>query len=62
MDHLERIARGAGEHLEPAGLLALEIGDDQGALVQDLLKQCGFSQVRVERDWAQHDRVALGRW
>jgi release factor glutamine methyltransferase len=62
MDHLERIARGAGEHLEPGGLLALEIGDDQGALVPDLLKQCGFSQVRVERDWAQHDRVALGRW
>ena len=62
MDHLERIARGAGEFLEPGGLLALEIGDDQGVLVQDLLKQCGFSQVRVERDWSQHDRVALGRW
>jgi release factor glutamine methyltransferase len=62
LDVLERIAAQAGEHLEPGGLLALEIGDEQGPAVQELLKGSGYSQVRVEPDLAGRARVALARW
>jgi release factor glutamine methyltransferase len=59
---IERIADAAQTHLEPGGLLALEIGDDQKAVVQELLKAKGYSGVQVLADWAGKDRIAIARW
>jgi len=61
MDLIERIAREAPDHLAESGLLALEIGDDQKALVQDLLSTLGYREVTVRADWAGKDRIALAR-
>lgn len=47
--------------LKPGGLLAFEIGFDQGEAVRGLLKAAGFEKVRVEKDYGQNDRVALAR-
>jgi release factor glutamine methyltransferase len=58
---VERIARGAKAHLHPEGVLALEIGDDQGPLARELLTTQGYRSVEVLRDWAGKDRVAVGR-
>jgi release factor glutamine methyltransferase len=61
MDAITKIATDAPAHLEPNGLLALEIGDDQKALVQDLLNRLAYRDVQVLADWAGKDRVAMAR-
>jgi release factor glutamine methyltransferase len=60
LDVVRRIVAGAGRYLVPGGLLALEIGERQGAAVQSLLEAAGYGSVRIERDLARHDRLALG--
>ena len=56
------IAGAAPAHLVPDGLLALEIGFDQGHMVDVLLKKAGFDAVSVRRDLAGHDRMVTARW
>ena len=46
--------------LAPGGLLAMEIGEDQGDAVAALTRQAGFQQVKVHQDPAGHDRVVTG--
>ena len=61
MDAITTIATNAPTHLEPNGLLAVEIGDDQKSLVQDLLNRLAYRDVQVLADWAGKDRVAMAR-
>ncbi len=51
----------AGEHLKPGGLLAFEIGYDQGEEVSSLMEEKGYIQVRTVKDLAGLDRVVTGR-
>src|SRR5262249_46617254 len=60
LDVIRRIVEGARPRLLPGGLLALEIGDRQGPAVRSLLEAAGYGSVRIERDLARHDRLALG--
>lgn len=60
LDVVRRIATAAPGRLVPGGLLALEIGDGQGPAVHSLLEAAGYGSVRIERDLARHDRLALG--
>jgi release factor glutamine methyltransferase len=60
LDVVRRIAAEAPRRLVPGGLLALEIGDGQGPAVHSLLETAGYASVRIERDLARHDRLALG--
>lgn len=43
--------------LAPGGLLALEIGDDQGPAAIAILTQAGFDDAKSHRDLAGRDRV-----
>ncbi len=45
--------------LRPGGILAVEIGEDQGEAVAALFRAAGFS-ARVEQDFAGLDRVVFG--
>jgi len=56
-----RIAEQAQEHLTEKGLLLLEIGEDQAKDVTLLLESAGFINVTVCKDYADHDRVVIGR-
>jgi release factor glutamine methyltransferase len=56
---LRRIIQGAKEHLNPGGLLALEIGNTQGDSVRQLLIDAGYAEVGIEKDLARHDRMAF---
>jgi release factor glutamine methyltransferase len=60
LDVVRRIAGEAPDRLVPGGVLALEIGDRQGPAVHSLLEAVGYGSVRIERDLARHDRLALG--
>lgn len=55
------ITRLAGEYLSPRGLLAFEIGYDQGKAVAGLMEEQGFERIRVIKDLAGLDRVVIGR-
>lgn len=56
-----KILNQAGEHLKPGGLLAFEIGYDQGEEVASLMEEKGYIQVRTVKDLAGLDRVVTGR-
>lgn len=60
LELVRRVIQGAQAHLKPGGLLALELGETQGAAVKELLEQAGFANVRVEKDLARLDRLAFG--
>jgi release factor glutamine methyltransferase len=57
---LSRVVESAFAHLVPGGLLALEIGEQQGTAVRDLLQARGYERVRIESDLERRDRMAFG--
>lgn len=58
LDVYRRVIAQAGEFLKPDGALMLEIGYAQGPAVKGLLEQAGgFRQVRIEKDFANNDRI-----
>jgi release factor glutamine methyltransferase len=55
------IAAKAREHLVAGGALALEIGFDQGHMVNELLSSAGFCEIAIAKDLAGHDRMVTAR-
>lgn len=47
--------------LKPGGMLALEIGWDQGEAVSEIAAAAGFVNVEVVRDYGDRDRVIICR-
>ncbi len=60
LDAIRRLIPAAHAALRPGGWLALEIGHDQGAAVAGLMKQAGFSEVRVDADLSGIPRFPWG--
>ena len=56
-----QIVKQAGEFLKTGGFLCFEIGYDQGNALKELLLEHGYGEVRIEKDLAGLDRVAIGR-
>lgn len=57
---IRQIVNGAPEHLNPRGLLALEIGADQGEAVRAMvLATAAFAGVEVKPDLSGRDRIVL---
>jgi len=46
--------------LKPGGGVFLEIGDEQGPALRDMLEEYGFTQVEIVKDYAGKDRFATG--
>lgn len=55
-----KIIQESKDVLVDKGILAFEIGHDQGIEVSDLMRSNGFSNVRVIKDLASLDRVVIG--
>ena len=60
LDLVRRIVAEAPEHLEPGGLLAMEIGAGEAPATVALFEARGFADVRVHRDIARIERVVSG--
>jgi release factor glutamine methyltransferase len=60
LDLVRRIVTGAPAHLEPGGLLAMEIGAGEAPATAALFEAGGFADVRVHRDIARIERVVSG--
>ena len=61
LDAYRIIGSGAFAHIRPGGLLALEIGYDQGESVPALLSVAGWQDIELKQDLAGNDRVVLAR-
>ena len=57
-----KFAEEAGAYLTDGGSLYLEIGADEAENVVKLLSDGGFSDIRVIKDLAGHDRVVRAKW
>lgn len=55
-----RIIEAAPRLLEPGGVLAVEVGFDQGPRAEELMEAAGFTDVERARDYGRHERVVSG--
>ncbi|MCO5043810.1 MAG: peptide chain release factor N(5)-glutamine methyltransferase [Verrucomicrobia bacterium] len=61
LDIIRRLAVQAGLVLAPGGILWLEIGNEQGSAVCQIVRDSGFDAVALHRDLAGHDRIVEAR-
>jgi release factor glutamine methyltransferase len=60
LDIIKKIVAETSQFLKPAGALMLEIGNEQGPAVRDLLNAAGrFAAVTIEKDYQNLDRLAV---
>jgi release factor glutamine methyltransferase len=57
LDLMRRLVREAPKHLAPGGVLAVELGCDQGDAVEALFAAAGFVEITRRRDYGGLDRV-----
>lgn len=58
---INHIVEHAPRYLQMGGLLAIEHGFNQGAVVQQLFIDIGFDNVQTVQDFGGNDRVTLGQ-
>jgi len=58
LDFYERYLADAVNLLRSGGAVFFEIGESQGEAVRRLMFDCGFDDIRIEKDYAGHDRYA----
>lgn len=61
LDFYERYLADAMNLLAPGGKVFFEIGEGQGGAVAGMMRDYGFEDVRIEKDFAGHDRYASAR-
>ena len=58
LDFYDRYLSDAVNLLKPDGAVFFEIGESQGEAVRQLMFDCGFEEIKIEKDFAGHDRYA----
>ena len=59
LDFYDRYLSDAVNLLKPGGAVFFEIGESQGEAVKKLMFDCGFDDIKIEKDFAGHDRYAM---
>ncbi len=59
LDFYDRYLADALNILKPGGAVFFEIGENQGEALQKLMTDYGFTNIRIEKDYANHDRYAM---
>jgi release factor glutamine methyltransferase len=62
LDLIRRLVETAPDLLVPGGALILEIWPDHGKALKEFGASLGFSTVRIRKDMAGRDRVAVMEW
>jgi release factor glutamine methyltransferase len=60
LDLVRAIVASAPAFLAPDGVLAVEIGHDQGPRTRELFERAGYRDVTLRRDYGSRDRVVSG--
>lgn len=61
LDFYERYLSDALNLLKSGGAVFFEIGEDQGAALAKMMESYGFTEIKIEKDFAGHDRYASAR-
>lgn len=61
LDFYERYLSDALNLLKSGGAVFFEIGEDQGSALAKLMADYGFTEIKIEKDFAGHDRYASAR-
>ena len=61
LDFYDRFVGDAMNVLKPGGAVFFEIGESQGEALRRMLTDYGFRDIRIEKDFAGHDRYASAR-
>jgi len=61
LDFYRKIIRDAQDHLSPAGLLALEVGQGQAEKVSKWLQEAGYDNIQRFKDHLQVQRVVMAQ-
>jgi len=61
LDFYDRYLADALNLLKPGGAVFFEIGETQGEALRTRMSDYGFSEIRIEKDYAGHDRYASAR-
>ena len=59
LDFYDRYLSDAVNLLKPGGAVFFEIGENQGEAVRQLMFDCGFDDIKIEKDFAGQDRYAM---
>jgi release factor glutamine methyltransferase len=51
----------AKQHLNPGGVLAMEVGAGQAGAVSELFEAAQFTEIERQRDYGGHERVISGQ-
>ena len=60
LDFYRKIVNQSSEVLNENGILAFEIGYNQGEAVKSLMEENNFKDVNVIKDFASLDRIVIG--
>ncbi len=60
LDFYRAISKNWFEHLNEGGMIAFEIGDTQGKAVLEILRENGYKNAAVIKDYEGRDRVVTG--
>lgn len=58
LDFYDRYLTDALNLLKPGGAVFFEIGENQGAALEKMMRNCGFSDIRIGKDFSGRDRYA----
>jgi len=61
LDFYRRIADGAGEHLNPGGMIAVELGVGEAEDVAELFRRAGLADVEIRKDLYGVERMVGAR-
>ncbi len=61
MDIIEKIIAQAKQYLKKDGFLALEIGYDQSAKTKALMAANGYTDIKLVKDFNDHERVIIAK-
>jgi release factor glutamine methyltransferase len=59
--YYRRIIKDSVEFLKSGGILAFEVGYDQGGKVKDIMEKSGYYDLNIEKDLSGYDRCVWGR-
>lgn len=62
LDLIKRIVSESRRFLVPDGILAMEIMVGQGEIVRNLMQKAGFTEVLIDQDYGNRERVVSGKW
>lgn len=61
LEFYRRVIPGIGDSLAADGVVAFEIGEDQGGHVERMLSEASLAGATIHRDYAGRDRVIIAR-